>query len=86
MKVNTNIAAAAAKNSIIIVPTSKWLAENASILLAIILGINMLVALPSNAMIIKTITVPEYGFSKLNMPGLEILWSEDFAAALSIFI
>jgi len=45
----------------------------------------MLVLLPSNAMMISSITIPEYGFSKLKIPGLEFLFFAERISGVVIF-
>jgi hypothetical protein len=55
-------------------------------LCAIIFGISILIALPRSAMIINMLTNPEYGFSKLNKPGLCALLSEVGDIGLFIYI
>ena len=81
-----NIAAAATENCKIAKPISKCLAVKASIVWAIILGINILIALPARAIIINKITIPEYGFNKLNIPGLGIVPLADRIIVFPIFI
>src|ERR1035437_7051413 len=86
MKVNTKMPEAAARNSDRIVLKLKLFEEKESMLWAIILGINMLMALPIRAIIINRNTMPEYGFNKTNIPGFLILSFSDFEDGLSILI
>jgi hypothetical protein len=84
-KEKINIPAAAAMNRITTDLVSKCPAEKVSIPCAMILGISMLVLLPSNAMMISSITIPEYGFSKLKIPGLEFLFFAERISGVVIF-
>jgi hypothetical protein len=76
----------AAKNCITKNPASKCPPEKASIPCAIIFGISILIPLPSNAIIINKVTIPEYGLSKLNIPGLGIVPFADRMTGLPMFI
>jgi hypothetical protein len=49
-----------------------------------ILGINILMALPKSAIIINRITIQVYGFSKLKILGLDGLIGKDVVPELSI--
>jgi hypothetical protein len=86
MEVKIKIAEAAVKNSITTDFISKRFDEKASIPCAMIFGINMFTALPKSAIIIKRITIPEYGFSKLKMPVLWFLSFEVLETGLSMII
>jgi len=87
MKVNINIAAAAIKNSMTTGFISKCFDEKESMPCAIIFGINMLTPLPISAIIINSTTIPEYGFSKLNIPGFGLLsFEEGETGPIHVFI
>jgi hypothetical protein len=61
-------------------------AEKESMPCAMILGINIFIPLPRSAIIIKMVTIPEYGFSKLKIPGLDVFLFAAGAIDLSISI
>ena len=60
-------------------------AEKESMPCAMILGINIFIPLPRSAIIIKMVTIPEYGFSKLKIPGLEFLFFAERISGVVIF-